>query len=237
LPGSLLTLASGNAEATFWALYSLSLAWDGFYLWNGLQAAVSLEASSMGIQVAQCLMTAPMLLLRAQHFDPLANGALAAMRVCETCLLVHNVAPLLVGSKSAKAGRRPRVETTAVADDDDTEGSSGWESPKHRPWKSAAVERDALRLDDGGGETAGGTAGEDAPYHDLKVVFGYAPADERMLELREGEMVRVVAEQDGWFFAIDCEGNEGFVPPNYLEQIAPEIDTEVMPDVDVSDAR
>ena len=200
------------------------MAWDVAYAWNALKAAVSLDTAQMGVQIAQAFISVPLLLLRAQHLDPVANGALAAMRVYETCLLVHNVAPLLMDSKVAKDKR-----LMAGAEEEEAE-SSGWESPKHRPWKSAAF-GDELRLDDEDaanagakgrleGDEGGGAGEEDALYHDLKVVFGYTPTDERMLELREGEMVRVVAEQDGWFFAIDCDGNEGFVPPDYLEPIS-----------------
>jgi len=131
---------------------------------------------------------------------------------------------------------------------DDEEHDGAFLSPKHRPWAASGSERDSFeergyhdetyhepyllsdlanfddsiiddRMSEDMGETPGDLQPEPLPYHDMKVIFSYLPEDSRMLELREGETVRCVAEQDGWLFALDCEGNEGFVPPSYVEPV------------------
>lgn len=98
--------------------------------------------------------------------------------------------------------------------EEEDEDHEGYQSPKHSPWGTGLGE-EVVELND----PVEGEEGGEVVYHDLKVLFEYQTQDDRMLSLREGETVRVVAEQDGWFFALDCDGNEGFVPPSYLEPI------------------
>jgi len=156
------------------------------------------------------------------------------------------------GSSRGQNKARPTVDVGDRNQEEEKfkESEAGWESPKHRPWKSAnIVEEDGEnmllspstqsvkspsqgRRGSEGGEDPWDEADE-AIYHDLRVLFSYASDDERMLELREGEMVRVVAEQDGWFFAIDCNGSEGFVPPDYLEPLDEAVEDQVTGDLPV----
>lgn len=56
----------------------------------------------------------------------------------------------------------------------------------------------------------------DEGFHDLQAIHDYTPEDQRMLNLTAGEIVRVIGEADGWLYAINSAGFEGYVPPTYL---------------------
>jgi len=250
-PLAVLTVARSNVEHTFWTLYVLSAIWDSLYLWTGIRGAACLDRKLLRAHMAQTLVTVPVMLLRARSVDPIANGVLAGLRSAAALLLYGTVVPLaqpaddkvrrdVVHSHSdegaqglemhrrEEASAKLHVETGAQGSQDsaeiEDEEEDGFQSPTYRPWGTGRLGEEGTELNEL--EEAEADEGSEAVYHDLKVVFEYQTEDDRMLQLREGETVRVVAEQDGWFFAIDCDGNEGFVPPSYLEPIDVGVDAE-----------
>ena len=61
----------------------------------------------------------------------------------------------------------------------------------------------------------------------LQAIHDYNAEDDRMLPLRAGDIVRVLGEYDGWLYAINADGYEGYVPPTYLAtpEVSPDSDT------------
>jgi len=54
----------------------------------------------------------------------------------------------------------------------------------------------------------------------VRVLFEYMPEDERMLPIAPGDILEIVGEEEGWLIGCNVEtGAEGFVPPDYIEDI------------------
>eukprot|EP00698_Gefionella_okellyi_P003536 TRINITY_DN13328_c0_g1_i1.p1 TRINITY_DN13328_c0_g1~~TRINITY_DN13328_c0_g1_i1.p1 ORF type:complete len:1633 (-),score=384.88 TRINITY_DN13328_c0_g1_i1:46-4599(-) len=51
----------------------------------------------------------------------------------------------------------------------------------------------------------------------IRVVHDYATDDPRMLSLYSGEILHVSGEEGGWLIAVNDQGQEGYVPPDYVE--------------------
>jgi len=223
--GTLISTARANVDKTFWMLYTASVVWDSVYLWTGVRGAAFLDRNLLVAHIAQAIVTIPIMIVLARTVDPIPNGLLAFFRVATTAICAQHVMPLTqmsrgeVEAENVETTQRPKVQVPHHSQEED----DVFASPKHRPWKSEGIGKihdiNANDLIAEGLNHSGevGAVEEEAPFHDLKVLYSYNPEDERMLTLREGEHVRVVARQDGWLFAIDCRGNEGFVPPTYLE--------------------
>lgn len=54
----------------------------------------------------------------------------------------------------------------------------------------------------------------------VKVLYPFAPEDERMLTIAAGDILDIVGEEDGWLVGYNVQtGEEGFVPPDFVEDI------------------
>jgi len=53
----------------------------------------------------------------------------------------------------------------------------------------------------------------------FKVLYDYGAEDETELTIKEGEILHVISETDGWYFGTNAQGKEGNFPSNYVEKI------------------
>ena len=49
-------------------------------------------------------------------------------------------------------------------------------------------------------------------------LYPYDAEDETELTIREGEILHVYTETDGWYFGRNSAGEEGNFPSNYMEK-------------------
>jgi len=52
---------------------------------------------------------------------------------------------------------------------------------------------------------------------DFKALYSYEAEDETELSIKEGEILHVVSETDGWYFGTNSQGKEGNFPSNFVE--------------------
>jgi hypothetical protein len=50
------------------------------------------------------------------------------------------------------------------------------------------------------------------------VRYDFNPDDERMLMIRNGDVLTVEAEEQGWLFCTNAYGQSGFVSPHYVDE-------------------
>jgi len=54
---------------------------------------------------------------------------------------------------------------------------------------------------------------------DFKALYDYEAEDETELTIKEGEILHVLSETDGWYFGTNAQGKEGNFPSNFVEHI------------------
>jgi len=54
---------------------------------------------------------------------------------------------------------------------------------------------------------------------DFKALYDYEAEDETELTIKEGEILHVISETDGWYFGSNTQGKEGNFPSNFVEPI------------------
>jgi len=64
-----------------------------------------------------------------------------------------------------------------------------------------------------------GNAGLIEINKNFKVLYDYGAEDETELTIKEGEILHVISETDGWYFGTNAQGKEGNFPSNYVEKI------------------
>ena len=52
-----------------------------------------------------------------------------------------------------------------------------------------------------------------------QVVYDFVGEDDRMLTVHEGDILIILGEQSGWLIALTESHQEGFVPPDFVEEI------------------
>jgi len=64
-----------------------------------------------------------------------------------------------------------------------------------------------------------GNSGSVEINKDFKVLYDYEAEDETELTIKEGEVLHVSYETDGWYFGKNTQGQEGSFPSNFVEEI------------------
>jgi len=62
-----------------------------------------------------------------------------------------------------------------------------------------------------------GNAGSIEINKDFKALYNYEAEDDTELTIKEGEILRVISETDGWYFGANGQGKEGNFPSNFVE--------------------
>lgn len=64
-----------------------------------------------------------------------------------------------------------------------------------------------------------GATGQVEINKDFKALYDYEAEDETELTIKEGEILHVISETDGWYFGTNSQGKEGNFPSNFVEPI------------------
>uniref|UniRef100_A0A6B2L1Z4 SH3 domain-containing protein n=1 Tax=Arcella intermedia TaxID=1963864 RepID=A0A6B2L1Z4_9EUKA len=70
-----------------------------------------------------------------------------------------------------------------------------------------------------GEEGAAGTAGTVDINADYTALYDYDAEDENELTIKEGEILHVISETDGWYFGANAKGQKGNFPSNFVEPL------------------
>jgi len=62
-----------------------------------------------------------------------------------------------------------------------------------------------------------GNSGSVEINKDFKALYNYEAEDDTELTIKEGEILRVISETDGWYFGANGQGKEGNFPSNFVE--------------------
>jgi len=54
-------------------------------------------------------------------------------------------------------------------------------------------------------------------HKDFRVLYDYEAEDETELTIKEGEILHVISQTDGWYFGSNSQGQEGNFPSNFVE--------------------
>jgi hypothetical protein len=57
---------------------------------------------------------------------------------------------------------------------------------------------------------------------DYQALYDYEAEDETELTIKEGEILHVIYEKDGWYFGSNAQGQEGSFPSNFVEPVQPQ---------------
>jgi len=72
------------------------------------------------------------------------------------------------------------------------------------------------------GEEGGtGNAGTVEINADFQALYDYEAEDESELTIKEGEILHVISETDGWYYGTNAQGQEGNFPSNFVEPLEP----------------
>jgi len=67
------------------------------------------------------------------------------------------------------------------------------------------------------GEEGGGPSGTVDINADYTALYDYEAEDETELTIKEGEILHVISETDGWYFGTNAQGQKGNFPSNFVE--------------------
>jgi len=56
-------------------------------------------------------------------------------------------------------------------------------------------------------------------HKDFKALYDYEAEDDTELTIKEGEILHVISETDGWYFGTNSQGKEGNFPSNFVEPL------------------
>jgi len=65
----------------------------------------------------------------------------------------------------------------------------------------------------------GGTAGTLDINADYQALYNYEAEDETELTIKEGEVLHVLTETDGWYYGKNSQGQLGNFPSNFVEPV------------------
>jgi len=69
------------------------------------------------------------------------------------------------------------------------------------------------------GEEGGGASGTVDINADYTALYDYEAEDETELTIKEGEILHVISETDGWYFGTNAQGQKGNFPSNFVERL------------------
>jgi len=69
------------------------------------------------------------------------------------------------------------------------------------------------------GEEGAATAGTVMVNADFQALYDYDAEDETELTIKEGEILHVISETDGWYFGSNAQGQQGNFPSNFVEPL------------------
>jgi len=64
-----------------------------------------------------------------------------------------------------------------------------------------------------------GNSGSIEIHKDYQALYDYEAEDETELTIKEGEILHVISETDGWYFGSNAKGKEGNFPSNFVELV------------------
>jgi len=64
-----------------------------------------------------------------------------------------------------------------------------------------------------------GNSGSIEINKDFQALYDYEAEDETELTIKEGEILHVISETDGWYFGTNAQGKEGNFPSNFVEPV------------------
>jgi len=70
-----------------------------------------------------------------------------------------------------------------------------------------------------GEEGGGGTSGTVEINADYTALYDYEAEDDTELTIKEGEILHVISETDGWYFGTNAQGQKGNFPSNFVERL------------------
>jgi len=70
-----------------------------------------------------------------------------------------------------------------------------------------------------GEEGGGGASGTIEINADYTALYDYEAEDETELTIKEGEILHVISETDGWYFGTNAQGQKGNFPSNFVERL------------------
>jgi len=69
------------------------------------------------------------------------------------------------------------------------------------------------------GEEGGGASGTIEINADFTALYDYEAEDDTELTVKEGEILHVISETDGWYFGTNAQGKKGNFPSNFVERL------------------
>jgi len=69
------------------------------------------------------------------------------------------------------------------------------------------------------GEEGGGTSGTVEINSDFTALYDYEAEDDTELTIKEGEILHVISETDGWYFGTNAQGSKGNFPSNFVDRL------------------
>lgn len=70
-----------------------------------------------------------------------------------------------------------------------------------------------------GEEGGGGASGTTDINADFTALYDYEAEDDTELTIKEGEILHVISETDGWYFGTNAQGQKGNFPSNFVERL------------------
>jgi len=69
------------------------------------------------------------------------------------------------------------------------------------------------------GEEGAATSGTVTVNADFQALYDYYAEDETELTIKEGEILHVISETDGWYYGSNAQGQQGNFPSNFVEPL------------------
>jgi len=107
-------------------------------------------------------------------------------------------------------------ETIFLLEKDD----SGWWRGRNKKGQEGVFPSNFVEVV--GEEGGTGNTGTVEINADFQALYDYEAEDENELTIKEGEVLHVVSETDGWYFGTNKAGQEGNFPSNFVEPYEPE---------------
>jgi len=104
-------------------------------------------------------------------------------------------------------------ETLYLVEKDD----SGWWRGRNKKGKEGVFPSNFVEII--GEEGAAANTGTVTINADFQALYDYEAEDETELSIKEGEILHVVSETDGWYFGTNARGQEGNFPSNFVESL------------------
>jgi len=106
-------------------------------------------------------------------------------------------------------------ETIYLLEKDD----SGWWRGRNKKGQEGVFPSNFVEVV--GEEGGTGNTGTVEINADFQALYDYEAEDENELTIKEGEILHVISETDGWYFGTNAAGQEGNFPSNFVEALEP----------------